>query len=207
MTIGIIIGAIDDHGTIRDNLKVVKKGNIFIVVDTGRITALCHDEPCGLVTMNTPVTWEDSVAAAEWVSSGSVKGLQRALGYPNVGFRTCQFVLSGKRRLDDPLLDKTHPSGLPESSAPGPITDEEEPKKEFVVVEKLLDEHREVKNKIFIWLNYGVLSDGIYVQCYFEGITTTLATILEEGIRLSKYASYSGIAVESDSYQKIKLIT
>jgi len=161
MTIGVIIGAIDDHGTIRENLKVVKKGNIFIVVDTRRMAALCHDESCGLVTMNTPVIWEDSVAASEWVSSGSVKGLQRALGYPNVGFRMGQFLITPVAmpdisiKIPEPvepeILCRLCHTNTPHECCEPP-DEEDPPKKEFVVVEKLLDEHREVKNKIFIWL-------------------------------------------------------
>ena len=86
-----------------------------------------------------------------------------------------------------------------------------EPKKEFVVVEKLLSEHRDSKNKdknknkIFIWLlNH---PEGIRVQACHNGTTKNLVTISEKGVRFHKAVIGVGITLDKKDHNKIKLIS
>jgi len=81
-----------------------------------------------------------------------------------------------------------------------------EKKKEFVVVEKWLEEHRNQKNKIFVWLEK--YAKRVHLMAYDCDLgIKTIAAISEKGIYLSLNAEGVGIAVDPHKGNKMKVIS
>lgn len=181
----------------REDLVVEKVGNVFIIADAEDGSVLCWGSRLSYdLHIYQPIHWTDYAKAEEWVKDGCIGQLQESWTHLDIGFRK-----NHVRKRESTYTETLKAEGAKEQDEALKF----EEKKEFVVVEKLLEEHKVQKNKIFIWLEHG--TEGIHVQCYHKDAITTLASISEKGMRLFNNCSYSGITVERDNFNKIKLIS
>ena len=184
------------------DMIIEKAGNAWIIVDSEDGSVLCIGRELSYdLHMYQPMYWDDFSKAEKWVKSGCIAELQTAYTHLDIGFHKNHIRLrkaTYTEKLEADIADVVN-AGKPKV----------EEKKEFVVVEKLLTEHKELrehKNKIFVWLTQSCSKDQVLVQAYYNGQTRNLFSISEKGILRNFCATGVGIACDEEERQ-IKIIS